>query len=98
MGIRETREYYLCYLMSCDDSSLFRCLTRIQAINFFRKVKYNLFNESIILTNISCYMFYSYLLGLFRLHARSLMTMFVCYNYADKFLHLYIETHEPNVC
>ena len=21
------------------------------------------------------------------------MTMFVCYNYADKFLHLYIETH-----
>ena len=23
----------------------------------------------------------------------SLMTMFVCYNYADKFLHVYIETH-----
>ena len=21
------------------------------------------------------------------------MTMFVCYNYADKFLHLHIETH-----
>ena len=43
--------------------------------------------------NISRYMLYSYLLGLFRLHARSLMTMFVCYNYADTFLHLYIETH-----
>ena len=42
---------------------------------------------------ISRYMLYSYLLGLFRLHARSLMTMFVRYNYADKFLHLYIETH-----
>ena len=43
--------------------------------------------------NISRYMLYLYLLGLFRLHARSLMTMFVCYNYADKFLLLYIETH-----
>ena len=42
-----TRGYYLCYLMSCDDSSLFRCVTRIQAINFFRKVKYNLLNETI---------------------------------------------------
>ena len=39
------------------------------------------------------YMLYLYFLGLFRLHARSLMTMFVCYNFADKFLHLYIETH-----
>ena len=47
IGIRETREYYLCYLMSCDDSSLFRCVTRIQAINFFRKVKYNLLKETI---------------------------------------------------
>ena len=58
------------------------------------------------MTNISRYMLYSYLLGLFRLHARSLMTMFLCYNYAIimlcaiimlilimKFLHLYIETH-----
>ena len=44
-------------------------------------------------TNISRYTLYLYLLGLFRLHTRSLMTMFVCYNYADKFLHLYIETH-----
>ena len=43
--------------------------------------------------NILRYMLYSYLLKLLRLHARSLMTMFVCYNYADKFLHLYIETH-----
>ena len=33
--------------MSCDNSSLFRCVTRIQAINFFRKVKYNLLNETI---------------------------------------------------
>ena len=33
--------------MLCDDSSLFRCVTRIQAINFFRKVKYNLLNETI---------------------------------------------------
>ena len=23
IGIRETREYYLCYLMSCDDSRFF---------------------------------------------------------------------------
>ena len=47
IGIRETREYYLCYLMSRDDSSLFQCVRRIQAINFFRKVKYNLLNETI---------------------------------------------------
>ena len=43
--------------------------------------------------NISRYMLYLYLLGLFRLHSMSLMTMSVCYNYADKFLHVYIETH-----
>ena len=35
-----TRGYYLCYLMSCDDSSLFRCVTRIQEINFFRSIIY----------------------------------------------------------
>ena len=29
-----------------------------------------------------------YLLDLFRLHIRSYTTMFVCYNYADTFLHL----------
>ena len=29
-----TRGYYLCYLMSCDDSSLFRCVTRIQGDKF----------------------------------------------------------------
>ena len=47
IGVRETGEYYLCYLMSCDDAPLFRCVTRIQAIHFFRKVKYNLLYETI---------------------------------------------------
>ena len=78
--------------MSCDDSSLFRCVTRIQAINFFRKVKYNLLNETIwriFLVICFIYIFLAYS----GYTARSLMTMFVCYNYADKFLHIYIESH-----
>ena len=44
---RETREYYPCYLLSCDDSSLFRCVTRIQAINLICKLKYNVLIETI---------------------------------------------------
>ena len=44
---RKTREYYLCYLMSCDFSPLFRCVTHIQSINLICKVKYNVLIETI---------------------------------------------------
>ena len=39
---------------------------------------------------------YASFLALFRLRAKNWMTMFVCDNYTDNFLHL--ETHESQTC
>ena len=65
--------------------------------NFFLKFKYNLLIET-IWGRFFILLYASLLGGLFQLRARSLMTMFGCYNYADNFLHLCIETRESHTC
>ena len=78
LGDKQCIELVKPYLMSCDDSSLLRWVTRIQTIVSFAKLRIIQLSRAFE----DDFSLYASLLALFRLRARSQMTMFVCYNYA----------------